>query len=265
MVIHGRKMSKTVGLHYFKLIYRSVLFISAAIVYLYNRLNNTGSFFSGFEKDTILLGIIWIVFVAGMIMRFFPMKLESMGCQKQFKKNYKPINTDIYKHPTKSMIQSGMITFAIFSAWIALNACAGILYLLNIIDMGILLLLCIAFSVCDVICILFFCPFQMWFMKNKCCVTCRIYNWDYVMMFTPLVFVPSFYTWSLLGIAIALLLRWEITYLLHPERFSEKTNESLACKNCYEKLCHHKTQLLQRIEKIDKLDKLNKQIDNLLK
>ena len=32
-------------------------------------------------------------------------------------------------------------------------------------------------------------------------------------------------------------------FYLHPERFSEKTNEYLRCANCTEKLCVHKKQL----------------------
>ncbi|MBQ9750293.1 MAG: hypothetical protein IJV87_06925, partial [Clostridia bacterium] len=100
-----------------------------------------------------------------------------------------------------------------------------------------------AYGVCDMICILFFCPFQTWFMKNRCCTTCRIYNWDFAMMFTPFIFIPNVYTWSLLGFALALLARWEITVHKHPERFSEKTNACLSCKNCEEKLCHHKQEL----------------------
>ena len=93
------------------------------------------------------------------------------------------------------------------------------------------------------ICILFFCPFQTWFMKNKCCGSCRIYNWDYAMMFTPLFFVRENYAWSLLVLSIALLVRWEVTFYLHPERFSENTNEYLMCRNCTERLCAHKKQL----------------------
>ena len=104
-------------------------------------------------------------------------------------------------------------------------------------------LLYCAYSVCDVICILFFCPFQSWFLKNKCCSACRIYNWDYAMMFTPLFFVRKGYTWSLLALSVALLVRWEIVFYRHPERFSEKTNEYLRCANCTEKLCVHKKQL----------------------
>ena len=38
-----------------------------------------------------------------------------------------------------------------------------------------------------------------------------------------------------------LVLKWEITYRLHPERFSTQTNESLSCAMCQEKLCQHKT------------------------
>ncbi|MBO5543417.1 MAG: hypothetical protein J5949_02165, partial [Oscillospiraceae bacterium] len=80
-------------------------------------------------------------------------------------------------------------------------------------------------------------------LKNKCCVACRIYNWDYAMMFTPLFFVRRGYTWSLLMLSVALLIRWEITFYRHPEYFSEKTNEYLRCANCPEKLCVHKKQL----------------------
>lgn len=105
------------------------------------------------------------------------------------------------------------------------------------------MLLSLAYSVCDMICILFFCPFQTWFMKNKCCGSCRIYNWDYAMMFTPLIFVKGWYTWSILILAIGLLLNWELLVVKHPERFSESTNAALSCANCTEKLCSHKKQL----------------------
>ena len=122
----------------------------------------------------------------------------------------------------------------------------------GILDDGILILLCSAYSICDIICILFFCPFQTWFMKNKCCSSCRMYNWDYAMMFTPLFFVRRGYAWGLLALSVALLIRWEITFYLHPERFSEKTNDYLRCANCTEKLCSHKKQLHSLWKQIEK-------------
>ena len=232
-------LSKTSAMHYFKLVFRGALFVIALLTYIVNRINGTGEFFGGLDKKPIILIIIWVVFVSEMILRFFPSKMESMGCQKQFGKNFKPTK-NINAKPKNV---SWKVTFAIVAAWVALNGLIGVLYYTGIIDEGILLLISLAYSACDMICSLFFCPFQTWFMKNKCCTTCRIYNWDYAMMFTPLVFTKSPFYWSILICALILLLRWEITYKLHPERFSENTNCSLSCAQCTEKLCHHKRQL----------------------
>ena len=63
------------------------------------------------------------------------------------------------------------------------------------------------------------------------------------MMCTPLIFIPTIYTWSLVLMSLVLLAKWEITYHLHPERWSPQTNQSLSCAMCEEKLCQHKTQL----------------------
>ena len=69
---------------------------------------------------------------------------------------------------------------------------------------------------------------------------------------TPLFFVQKTYTWSLLALSVELLIRWEITFYGHPERFSEKTNEYLRCANCTEKLCTHKKQLQSLWKQIEK-------------
>ena len=156
---------------------------------------------------------------------------------------------DAPKERSEMNRQPGVVTLAAFSSWIALNAIIGMLYYMGIFDKGILLLIALAYSVCDVICILFFCPFQTWIMKNKCCGSCRIYNWDYAMMFTPFIFIPHPFTWSLLGIALIILFKWEITYRTHPERFVESCNDSISCKNCTEKLCQHKRQLRRFLKK----------------
>lgn len=238
-------ITKTVAMHYVKLSYRSVLFLTALGIHIYNRVKNTGSFFGGYEDNNVILSIIWIVYMVEMVLRFFPAPLESMGCQKQFARNYKEIPHDC-KRPS---VQPWRSTFAVAAVWIALNAVVGTLYFTDIIDMGILVLICLAYSVCDIVCILFFCPFQTWFMKNKCCTTCRIYNWDYAMMFTPLIFIVNPYALSLLGTALILLFKWEAVYRRHPERFSEQTNRSLSCTMCQEKLCNHKKQLQSFLRK----------------
>lgn len=224
-------------LHIFRLVYRGALFLAGLAVYLVYRLRGGDDVDSALRQHPAILIVIWCIFVAEMVMRFFPSRLESPGCQKQFARNYiKTGRTDI-------SIQDNNAAVLVLLVWIAFNAVFGALHMAGILDDGIMLLLCCAYSVCDMICILFFCPFQTWFLKNKCCSTCRIYNWDYAMMFTPLFFVPKFYSWSLLALSVALLARWELTLLLSPERFAESTNGYLSCANCTEKLCTHKNQL----------------------
>lgn len=253
------KTSKISKLHYVKLVYRGCLFLGALLLYVKNRIIGSDLPFGGMENNFGILSVTWIIYVAEMVLRFFPSRFESMGCQKQFARNYRPVSTP----NAKPKVQPAKVTLLVAFVWLAFNGIIGVLYFAGIIDAGILLLISLAYAVCDMICILFFCPFQSWIMKNKCCVSCRIYNWDYAMMFTPLVFIRNAYTWSLLGIALLLLISWETAAIRHPERFSESTNRSLACANCKEKLCSHKRQLRvflknniqHRWQPVDKLTK----------
>ena len=231
------KLTKVTVYHYIRLVYRSILFILLLIHYISYRLKGGSEITASLEERPVILVVMWFVFVLEMIFRFFPSKIESPGSQKQFAKNY------IRSGSTDIDIPDNNATVLVLLIWISMNGFFGALRMANILDDGILILFCSFYSVCDMICILFFCPFQTWFMKNKCCSTCRIYNWDYPMMFTPLFFVRRSYSWSLLVLSVALLARWEITFYLHPERFSEKTNNYLRCANCTEKLCQHKKQL----------------------
>jgi len=232
-----RKISTVSTLHFLRLVYRSVLFIMLLITYIRFRLFNDATVVESVEKLPVILYICWAVFVIEMILRFFPSKYESPGCQKQFARNYiKTGSTDL-------LIPDNNATVLIALVWIVFNGIFGALHMEGVLDEGIMILLCSVYSVCDIVCILFFCPFQTWFMKNKCCSSCRIYNWDYAMMFTPLFFIRKSYTWSLLALSVALLIRWEVTFYLHPERYSEATNGYLKCSNCTEKLCRHKKRL----------------------
>ncbi|MBE6989282.1 MAG: hypothetical protein E7426_00865 [Ruminococcaceae bacterium] len=232
-------LSRISALHYVKLVGRSALFLLVLGCYIYDRLPSTETaFVDGFLRRPLILLTIWLVFAFEMFLRFFPDQVESMGCQKQFSCNYRAA---VEPRPRPS---DGGATLAAAASWLALNGTIGALYFLHVIDRSILILVSLAYSVCDMVCILFFCPFQTWFLKNKCCVTCRIYNWDYAMMFTPLIFIPSWFTWSLLALALLLLAKWEYNHARHGEYFYEETNDTLRCQNCQEHLCSHKKQLI---------------------
>ena len=185
-----RGISIVSTLHYIRLVYRSALFVLLLIGYIRYRLFNEAIVLESVEKLPAILIVTWAVFVMEMILRFFPSRWESPGCQKQFARNY------IKSGKTEITISDNNSTVLIALIWIVFNGFFGALHMAGVLDDGIMILLCSAYSICDIICILFFCPFQTWFMKNKCCSTCRIYNWDYAMMFTPLFFVRKSYTWS---------------------------------------------------------------------
>ena len=211
-----RKISVVSVLHYIRLVYRFALFVLLLISYIRYRMFSADPVLESAEKIPAIIYITWAVFVAEMILRFFPSKYESPGCQKQFARNYiKTGNTDL-------LIPDNNATVLIALVWIVFNGIFGALYMEGILDDGIMILLCSVYSVCDIVCILFFCPFQT---------------------FTPLFFIRKSYTWSLLALSVALLIRWEVTFYLHPERYSEATNDYLKCSNCTEKLCIHKKQL----------------------
>ena len=232
-----KKITAVSKLHFIKLFYRSALFISLMAGYIIYRINSDEPFSAKKYTNIPVLVVVWIVFMTEMLLRFFPSKLESPGSQKQFRRNYiKTGRTDIH-------IQDNNSTVLVLLVWIVFNMIFGTLKMSGVLDDGIMILLCSFYSVCDMICILYFCPFQTWFMKNKCCSVCRIYNWDYAMMFTPLFFVDSLFFKGLLFVSLALFLRWEITFFGHPEYFSENTNGFLECSNCTEKLCVHKKQI----------------------
>ena len=232
-------LSKISLLHYWKLFFRGGLFLLSTAIYISDRIiaAQHDITFMGFITHPYIMGFIWIVFAAEMLLRFFPSHMESAGCQKVFARNYRPAEKQAQPRDVSKA------TWGILLAWLGLNGAIAALYYTHIIDKSILLLIALVYSVCDMICILFFCPFQTWFLKNKCCGTCRIYNWDFAMMFTPLVLIPHAFTLSLFGLGLALALHWEITHLRHPERFYEESNCALSCANCKEHLCAHKKQL----------------------
>ena len=146
----------------------------------------------------------------------------------------------------KQYIKDTTITaYKVMTIWIILTVLISILHLSGVIDTGIMVLLAIFFYVCDLICVLIWCPFRL-IMHNKCCTTCRIFNWDHLMMFLPIVALNSFFSWSLIAFSLIVWLVWEICVLIYPERFWDNSNMALQCSECTDKLC---TQYCRKLRK----------------
>ena len=66
------------------------------------------------------------------------------------------------------------------------------------------------------------------------------------MTVTPLIMVGCWFSWLLVFFSLVVLIRWELAFVRHPERFDERTNASLQCANCSDKLCYLRKPLTPR-------------------
>ena len=239
-------VSRIRKLYFFRLFIRVLIFF--ACIYIYLRHPGMLQVLYGFHffKGFSLLHILWIIWVMDMLWQLIPAAYRhiSLGSQKLFKINFRPIKERInYPALKEYIITTTISAYKVFILWAALTLAIGIFYSTGVINGNFIFLISVFFYVCDLICVLIWCPFRL-IMRNRCCTTCRIFNWDHLMMFVPLGFIPGFYTWSLLLLAIAVWMVWETCVILYPERFWEMTNLALKCSSCTDKLC---TQYCQKL------------------
>ncbi len=199
-----------------------------------------------FEKFSPL-HLLWVIWVLDMLWQLMPVKnYIALGSQKLFRQHFRPITEKINHQALKNyVVSTTKAAYKVLIVWTLLIGAIGALYYTHVLNAQHLFLISVAFYVCDLICVLVWCPFRL-MMRTRCCTTCRIFNWDHLMMFTPMLFIGSVYALSLLAMAIAVWVVWETCILLYPERFWEQTNVALRCSECTDKLC---TQYCQKLRK----------------
>ena len=230
-----------------RLIARCVIFVLCALLFVLHPtefgLLEKGNFFSRFS----VLHLLWAVWVGDMVAQLVPVKKKvPLGSQKLFRQRFRPIREKINHHALRQyVVSTTRAAYLVMLLWLGLLTVIGILYYNGILGDAMLLLISVTFYVCDLICVLIWCPFRL-ILKNRCCTTCRIFNWDHLMMFTPMIFIRGFYSRSLLLLAFAVWLIWELCVILYPERFWEHSDEALRCSECTDKLCTQYCQKLRR-------------------
>ena len=238
-------MSKTRKLYFARLFAR--ILILFVCIFLYFFAPQSFKILEGLEFFNSLspFHLLWIIWVFDMIAQIFPIKSKlALGSLKLFSNRFRPVRDKISAQALRDhIVSTTKSAYRVMIIWALLVAAIGALRLLGIIDKPTVFLISVLFYVCDLICVLVWCPFRL-IMKNKCCTTCRIFNWDHFMMFSPLVFVGGFFALSLFFLSLIAWLVWEISIMLYPERFCEATNASLKCSECTDKLC---TQYCQKL------------------
>ena len=238
-------MSKTRKIYFARLVGRCIIFILCIWAWLvkpdiYFVLNGMNFF-----KTLSPLHLLWAIWVVDMFLQIVPIKNKvPVGSQKLFANHFRPIRDKINHEALRSyIVATTKAAYKVFILWCLLIVGIGLLYYWGIIDKIALFMISVLFYVCDLICVLIWCPFRL-IMKNRCCTTCRIFNWDHLMMFSPLIFTNGFFTVSLVMMSVAAWLVWELCVMMYPERFWDHSNVALQCSECTDKLC---TQYCQKL------------------
>ena len=229
-----------------KLAFRFLVFCTVFGFYLFDRDELTRIVNQPFLYEITPLHLIWAFFMLIMLTHLIPNNRLTMAWQKARETVYRPVNNYDEKKMYRFAQLQNISAWKVMLVWLSFNAIFGVLYLLGIIQSGDLLMLSVLYFLFDYICILFFCPFQTFIMKNKCCINYRIYDWGHFMMFTPMLFIKNFFSWSLFFTSIIVLIHWEVSYSKHPERYWEGSNLTLQCSHCKEQTCQIKRKIARK-------------------
>jgi len=191
--------------------------------------------------EDYLFPLFFIYFILDSFSVILPMYNDAIYSSKMLKSQF--IEVPNYNEVTlKSQAKrNNKIALLIFVLYFGGIASIGLLYLnFTWFDRKFIYLIFFALNFADYFCIMLWCPFRHIFLKNSCCNTCRISNWDRIMKFSILIFIPNIYTITIFIIGVAIFLYWEYHHFVHPERFYRISNQTLWCSNCDKITCGKK-------------------------
>lgn len=248
-----KKLSDKMVFYILKFIFRLSIFGTMIFLYAKDKVKFFQYTLAPIKDGINFMHFTWAVFMGLMISHLFPTKYHSMGAGKSLYSNYTPVQDFRQSELLEFVHNENMKSWKSMIVWLSGNSVVGVLYFCGIIGKPELLLLTGFYFVCDYICILIFCPFQTFGQKDRCCVNCRIYDWGHFFMFTPMLFIQSFYCMSLFAMGAVVIIRWEYLWTKYPERFWYGSNKNLNCINCKDRTCPIKKSVTRQIKKFFRL------------
>ena len=242
------KNNRMFTIYFARWLIRVVIFLSVLGVYLFRP--DLMQLFLDFRLAGrfTLVTALWALLMIRMIAHILPGPRQTMGMRKSLSETYIEPEESYDRLELLEYVQSMNVkAWRVMLLWLVFNSIFGLLYLWGVLGAKELILLSIFYYACDTTCIVMFCPFQSFIMKNHCCVSCRIFDWGWFMMFTPLLFIRGFFSWSLFFMSCVVLIRWEVIYAQHPERFWRGSNAAIRCENCQDRICRIKKPLREAI------------------
>ena len=191
--------------------------------------------------NSFVIPIIFVYFICDSLSILIPILSKYIPSSKHLKRNYVGHIGYNKKNLDKIKRKNNLLAFLIFILYFGSLSIIGVIYInYDIFEEIHIYLIFLLLNVGDYICILFWCPFKSIILKNKCCNTCRITNWDRLMKFYILIFIPNIYTLTLVSLGVLIFIIWEYVHQISPERFYSISNSALSCKSCNDSLCKKK-------------------------
>lgn len=234
-----------------RMVCRILILCSGIVMYIFRKDWFESVLTHEFFRSFTPLHVLWVILMVGMIIHLIPSMKITMSGMKARSHTYREPKEGYDRLQLLEYVQKmNTRAWMVLLIWICFNAIFGILYLSGVIGAPELLMLTLFYYTSDLICMMLFCPFQKYMMGNRCCVNCRIFDWGHMMMYTPMLFIPSFYSWSLLFTSLVVAIKWELTYSNHPERFWRGSNATIRCENCEDKLCRIKKPIVTGVDRV---------------
>ena len=199
--------------------------------------------------EDYLYPLFFLYFIIDSFSVILPMFNDSIYSAKMQKRLYKEVS-DFDRSKLKELAKkNNKIALIIFVLYASLILLIGLSFIhFDWFDKKYLYLVFFGLNFADYFCIMLWCPFRQFFLKNSCCNTCRISNWDRIMKFSILIFIPNIYTITIFVIGVLIFLYWEYHHIVHPERFYRISNQTLWCTNCDKVTCGKKATNINKKE-----------------
>ena len=187
--------------------------------------------------EKILVPLFFIYFILDSLSVLFPVFSNEIYSSKHLDKFYNETNAFNKELLAIYIKQQNRRSLLVFIIYFGILSIIGVFYIkLEFFEIQYLYLIFFLINFADYFSILIWCPFKSLILKISCCNRCRITNWDRLMKFYILLFIPSIYSISLVLLGLTIFLIWEYNHFKHPERFYSISNNTLSCKQCSSKI-----------------------------
>jgi len=123
--------------------------------------------FTAGKPLTVPLVLLWLAVACSMLAQLNPKSALTAGCMKQYPNRFEPVANYSRQSLKEAVRQQNRGALKVAAVWLTGNLVFGILYWRRTIGVAELVLLCALYYLCDLICVLFFCPFQTFLMGNR--------------------------------------------------------------------------------------------------